>query len=357
MANAIVLDDEEVEDAEESSSIGKYSISSYGADYTVDGLFKRIEEGDIYVPQFQRGYVWDIIKASRLIESLLLGLPVPGVFFSKELETNKLLVIDGQQRLRTLQYFYNEIFMPDEKPFKLHGVQKEFEGLTYQSLEEEDRRRLDDSIIHATIVRQDQPSDDDSSIYHIFERLNTGGIFLAPQEIRACIYHGEFNDLLNELNTNEQWRKIYGKTHGRMKDQELILRFFASYYNYEKYEKPMQEFLNKYMRKNRHLKIQPKMQLEYIFTKSIDIIYQCLGKEAFKPKKGLNSAVFDAVMVGVAKRLKKGDICDPKALKEKYEYLLSEEDFIAATSRGGTASENRVRNRITLAIKAFKDIK
>ncbi len=362
MANAIVLDDEEVENAEEISSISKYSISSYGADYTVDGLFKRIEDGSIYVPTFQRGYVWDIIRASRLIESFLLGLPVPEVFFSREPETNKLLVIDGQQRLRTIQYFYNGVFK-DGKAFKLHGVQKEFKGLTYESLEEEDRRRLDDSIMHVTIVRQEEPSDDDSSIYYIFERLNTGGVSLTPQEIRACIYYGDFNDLLKELNANEQWRKIYGKARSPMKDkapmkdQELILRFFALYLNHEKYEKPMQKFLNKCMRRNRHLKIQPKMQLEHIFTKSIDVIYQCLDKEAFKPKKKLNAAVFDAVMVGVAKRLEKGEICDLEALKEKYEYLLGEEDFAAATSIGGTASADKVRNRITLAIKAFKDIK
>ncbi|MFH1097962.1 MAG: DUF262 domain-containing protein [Candidatus Desantisbacteria bacterium] len=357
MVNIMISQDEEVEDIEESSSISKYAISSYGADYTVDGLVKRIKEGDIYVPTFQRGYVWDKIKASRLIESLLLGLPVPGVFFSKEIETNKLLVIDGQQRLCTLQYFYNGVFKLDKEVFNLHGIQKEFDGLTYESLEEEDRRRLDDSIIHATIVRQEQPSNDDSSIYCIFERLNTGGVSLVPQEIRASIYHGEFNDLLHELNTNEQWQTINAGINKRnMKDQELILRFFAFYYNYEKYEKPMKEFLNKYMSKNRHLKLQSKMQIESTFTKSIDIIYQCLGKEAFKPKKTLNSAVFDAVMVGIAKRLEKGEIRDLKVLKEKYKSLLSEENFIAATSRGGTASKDKVIGRITLAIKAFKDI-
>ena len=103
-------------------------------------------------------------------------------------------MIDGQQRLRTLQYFYRGIFEPDKREFALKGVTPEFEGVTYNSLKDHDRRRLDDSILHATIVRQETPSDDDSSIYHIFERLNTGGIPLNPQEIRATIYHGEFND-------------------------------------------------------------------------------------------------------------------------------------------------------------------
>lgn len=354
-------DDEEIEESEDMEEgevikYNRYSISSYGADFSVDLLVKRIDNGDIYVPPFQRGYVWSLTVASRFIESLLLGLPVPGIFLSKEPETNKLLVIDGQQRLRTLQFFYRGVFEPKDKPFELHGVQEEFEGLTYESLEEEDRRLLDNSIIHATIVRQEQPSDDDSSIYYIFERLNTGGVLLEPQEIRACIYHGEFNELLNELNENEFWRTILGKHHQFMRDQELILRFFAFYYSFEEYEKPMREFFNKYMGKNRHLKFQSKTKLEYIFTRTIEIIYDCLGNEAFKPKKSLNAAVFDAVMVGVARRLKKGEIHDLKTLKEKYEYLLNNEDFIDATSRGGTASEDKVRDRIILAINAFKDI-
>jgi len=83
----------------------KYSITSYGADYPVDSLVSRLERDVIFIPSFQRSYVWSLNQASRFIESLLLGLPVPGVFFSKETETGKLLIIDGQQRLRTLQYF------------------------------------------------------------------------------------------------------------------------------------------------------------------------------------------------------------------------------------------------------------
>src|SRR5436190_18517661 len=88
----------------------KYSITSYGADYPVDSLVKRLNAGSILIPTFQRGYVWKLADASRFIESLLLGLPVPGIFLAKEGETNRLLVIDGQQRLRSLQYFYEGIF-------------------------------------------------------------------------------------------------------------------------------------------------------------------------------------------------------------------------------------------------------
>jgi len=180
----------------------QYSITSYGADYTIDGLVRRIQKGDIIVPRFQRSFVWSYLQASRFIESLLLGLPVPGIFFSKEYGSEKLLVIDGQQRLRTLQFFYEGQFKPTGQVFELKGVQPEFEKKTYETLAVEDRRRLDDSVMHATIVKQDKPEEDNSSIYYIFERLNTGGTLLMPQEIRSSIFQGELNDLLKELNQN-----------------------------------------------------------------------------------------------------------------------------------------------------------
>src|SRR4051812_37743221 len=105
--NSLFAEDVDVEELrEEELTPFKYSITSYGADYPVDGLVKRLESGSILIPTFQRGYVWKISEASRLIESLLLGLPVPGIFLAKEADSNRLLVIDGQQRLRSLQYFY-----------------------------------------------------------------------------------------------------------------------------------------------------------------------------------------------------------------------------------------------------------
>jgi len=107
-----------------------------------------------------------------------------------------------QQRLRTLQFFYEGQFKPTGQVFELKGVQPEFEKKTYETLAVEDRRRLDDSVMHATIVKQDKPEEDNSSIYYIFERLNTGGTLLMPQEIRSSIFQGELNDLLKELNQN-----------------------------------------------------------------------------------------------------------------------------------------------------------
>src|SRR6187399_1498986 len=170
----------------------QYDITSYGADYTVDGLVKRLQKKDIFIPPFQRDYVWNHAEASRLIESLLLGLPIPGIFLAKESD-NKLLIIDGQQRLKTLQFFYEGFFNPKadqktKKIFKLIKVQKKFENLTYEKLTDSDRIKIDDSIIHATIIKQESPIEDNTSVYHVFERLNTGGKKLAAQEIRTAIY-------------------------------------------------------------------------------------------------------------------------------------------------------------------------
>ena len=208
----------------------RYSITSYGADYPVDALVKRLEDGSIYKPPFQRNYVWNFPQACKFIESLLLGLPVPGIFLSRVQDTQKLLIVDGQQRLLTLKQFYSGIFEPTGREFTLTAVQEEFIGKTYRSLSEEDKRHLDDTILHATVVRQDVPSDDLSSIYYLFERLNTGGTPLVAQEIRACIYEGELNTLLGTLNENSSWRAAYGRPSPRMRDQELILRFLAFYF-------------------------------------------------------------------------------------------------------------------------------
>lgn len=337
----------------------EYSITSYGADYPVDSLVKRINNNDIYVPSFQRGYVWKIKDASRLIESLLLGLPVPGIFLAREPETQKLLVIDGQQRLKTIQYFYNGIFEPSKKEFALEKVNTRFIGLTYKTLSEEDRRRLDDSIIPATIVKQDEPSSDLSSIYHIFERLNTGGKNLQAQEVRACIYHGKFEKLLKELNHNPIWRSIYSQNPDeRMRDQELILRFFALYFDGKNYKKPMKGFLNNFMGKNRHCQIYSQEALRQIFNKTIDIIDKTIGAHAFKPKQSFNASIFDAIMVGIATQISVSEIGDNDSIRFAYNQLLVNEKFQEVTvNTARTTDKNEVDTRLDMAIRAFANTK
>lgn len=333
-----------------------YIISSYGADYTVDGLVKRMREGSIYVPEFQRGFVWDLKDASRFVESLLLGLPVPSIFLSKEADTGKLLVVDGQQRLLSLRYFYDGIWEPTKREFSLRGVDRTFDGKTYKGLRDEDRRRLDDAILHVTIFKQDEPSEDQSGIYQVFERLNSGGKKLTPQEIRSAVHHsGGMRELLHELSKNAEWRSIYGPEDGRMRDQELVLRFLAFYYEADSYKSPLVNFLNAFMGRYKKLEKLRADEMKKVFSDAIHVIHQAIGDSAFRPVRALNAAVFDSVMVGLARRLKNGTLTDLDRFKTKYEELLRNQGFLDACGRG-TAGEERVKTRIGLATAAFSDL-
>ncbi len=348
-----VIEPEVIDTAEEEIIDFTYAITSYGADYPVDGLVKRLRENSILVPGFQRQYVWTIGQASRFIESLLLGLPVPGVFLSRESGSQKLLVVDGQQRLKTLQFFYDGIF--EGKEFRLQGVQDQFEGKTYKNISDENRRRLDDSIIHATVIKQDEPSDDESSIYYIFERLNTGGTLLKPQEIRACIFHGEFNELLKELSKYEKWSTIFGKPGNRLKDHEFILRFLALLLYRDKYKKPLKEFLNVYMGKNKDLKLHSKEVLTKAFKTTVDFVAETLAEKAFRPISAINASIYDSVMVTISERLTKSPITDRSGFRAAYQSLIKDEGYLDATARG-TSDEQTVKRRIEIAKKYLGDL-
>ncbi|MCC5945102.1 MAG: DUF262 domain-containing protein [Bernardetiaceae bacterium] len=331
----------------------RYAITSYGADYTIDSIVSRIEKEKIFVPSFQRKYVWTHVQASRFIESLILGLPVPGVFLSKEKDTGRLLIIDGQQRMLSIANFYKGIF--GEKKFKLKGVQADLEGLAYEDLKAIDQNRLDDSILHATVIKQDTPSEDNSSIYMIFERLNTGGTPLQPQEIRACVYYGDFNDLLSELVEIPEWRSIFGKTNRRMKEQELILRFFTLFYGFEHYKKILKSYMNTFMARNRNFEVYGKKELTMLFFNTIKTVYQTIGKKAFRTGNRMNVAIFDSVMVGIAKRIQQNTYIDSEKLSQQYEWLLQQEDYKSSVE-SSTASESAVKGRIIKSIEAFKDV-
>jgi len=347
-----VKDDAAKEDEDASNEI-RYSISSYGADYPVDGLVERLRRGDIDVPKFQREFVWPLPQASRFIESLLLGLPVPAIFLSKDSETQKLMVIDGQQRLKSLRFFYDGVLRGRE--FRLHGVTKEFENLTYKDLEEGDRRRLDDAILHAIIVKQDDPANDDSSVYMVFERLNTTSTALSPQEIRACVYHGSFNDYLDAANENRDWRSIFGKRSARQKDRELLLRFFALFYELESYSRPMKLFLNRFMSGNRRLQRHDGSALNRVLEPTVALVNGTLGRAAFRPQHALNASVTDAILVGTALRLQEGPITDRDAFKGVLDPVLRDERF-ADLYTVGTTDPDKVRKRIEKVADALRPV-
>jgi hypothetical protein len=268
--------------------------------------------------------------------------------------SGRLLVLDGHQRLFTLAGYYEGVI--GGRVYSLEGVQPQFVGKRYRDLDTEDRRRLDDSIIHATVIRQEEPTEDQSSIYLIFERLNTGGVNLQPQEIRVALYHGDFVRVLLKLNEDEAWRTLFGAKSRRLKDMEMILRFFAFYYHAGHYRSPMKDFLNRYMAGNQHLRRQSEGDLTKVFTETTAAINEAIGTRAFRPVRAVNAAVIDSVMTGVAHRLALGPIKKTDQLAEHYDALLKNKDYWNAVETG-TSQEANVKTRLDLAAKAFASLK
>lgn len=334
-----------------------YGISSFGADFPVDGLVKRLDIKDIVIPTFdpdvsdtasdlvgfQRDFVWRKPQSDRFIESLLLGFPVPGIFLVQG-SNGVYLVLDGQQRLRTLQAFYKGTLR--ETTYRLQHVQDDFRDLTYETLEPDVRRRLDNSIIHATVVKQEIPSDDQSGIYKIFERLNTGGTLLQPQEIRVALFNGPLIRLLRDLNENEDWRALCGPRSKRLKDQELILRFLAFRSRADKYQAPMKEFLNDYTGWNWDLGHESAHELIDEFEATVSLIRKSFGERAFRLVRAVNAAVLDSIMTVVAEGLELGTLRDKKSLKASYSHLMEDRDYLAAVERA-TAREEQVSTRLS----------
>jgi hypothetical protein len=359
------VDEEGVFDVDELAEAlpGSEPISYFGTDFDVHGLVRRLNAGDIVVPSFdppgdmdtdlrgfQRRFVWRKYQMDRFIESLLLGYPVPGIFLVQQPD-KKMLVLDGQQRLRTLQKFYSGVIDKDTV-FKLESVGDAFRDTLYVELGDEDRRTLDNTFIHATVIRYDPSRGGDESVYQLFERLNTGGTNLYPQEIRVALYSGALVNLIRELNVLPDWRELYGNVSERLKDQELILRFIALYYNAERYKRPLKQFLNEFLRDHRNLEGLDEEHIRHTFQSTCRVLSEGVGKRAFRIRNQVNAALVDSAMVGLARRLDKGPITDMKELASAFEILLADQDFVSAIARA-TADEERVSRRLSKAEEAF----
>ncbi len=308
--------EEEIEiepEQEESEAYVRYEITSFPSDFTLEVLNNRYTSGEIVIPPFQRKFVWSQDRASLLIDSFLMGLPVPSVFFYVD-EENKSVVIDGQQRLKSIFYFFEGYFgEPDikgkRKVFNLTGLSDKnpFSRKTYSDIiDTDDGRKLRSSVLRAMNIMQKAPKDGrDTAIYHIFERLNKGMVPLQPQEIRNCIYRGTFNKLLNELNESPNWRKVMGKEKldSRQKDVELTLRVIALYKEGDNYQAPMKEFLNSFMSRHRYPGQDWLDDVKEKFIGASTLIVNEISDEPFRPRHRLNSSMLDSVFSIIMKDL------------------------------------------------------
>lgn len=373
---------EETVSSEEDGYIDEYDLTATPNDFNVMTINNFIESGAIQIPGFQRHFVWDIKKASKLIESLLLGLPVPQLFLY-ESARNKFLVIDGQQRMMSIFYFIKKRFPRKEKraeirkifeghdsipekileddeyfqPFKLSlskisdEKKSKFHGLNYATLGDY-KTQLDLRPIRNIVVKQNSPKNDDSSIYEIFNRLNSGGVNLRPQEIRVCLYHSNFYTMLIRLNYQQSWRTVLRMENIdlHMKDVELILRCLAMAYEYKSYTPSLADFLNKFSKKAKTFEEDKIAYLENLFLSFLDHI-KSANSELFIGEKSrrFNIFLFEAVFASLAtKKIPNREIFTDPIDSAKLQAILDEKDFQDACV-AGTTNTNNVFKRLDVA--------
>jgi hypothetical protein len=355
-------EEEDLLEAESTASEVAYS----GQDFDVIGLIRRLGKKDVLIPTFghederiisagfQRSFVWTRPQMDRFIESILLGYPIPGIFLIRQAD-RRYLVLDGQQRLKTLEFFHDGVY--DGKEFALQNVANQFKGLTYKTLGEDQRRLFDDTFIQATIVASDGTSESLEAIYQIFERLNSGGTQLTPHEIRVALFAGPFIDFVEKLNKNTNWRALYGKKSPRLRDQELVLRIVALYVNAALYKRPLKAFLNRFVAEHRQDSVKDLDEtIGKRFQRAAELLADVTGADAFRPGGSqINAALTEAVFVGLMRRLDQGDDVDIARAGEEMSQLRTNDALLTAVSRA-TADEERVRARLEITTRAFAGV-
>jgi hypothetical protein len=353
--------------------VSKRKIFTDLADPQIDALHGKFKRGKLVVqPDFQRQYVWDQVKASKLVESALLGIPIPIVYLSEEPD-NKEYVIDGQQRLTSFFSFIDGRF-PSAGDFYLKGltVFAELNGKKYSELPES----LQDQVRYFSLRTITFKRESDPSIkFEIFERLNTGSVSLNDQELRNCIYRGEFNRLLKDLSEEPDFMYLLGltKPDKRMKDIELVLRFAAFYHStYLNYKSPMRSFLNIEADKYRNISNDDAQHLRSAFKNACHIIRSMFGKHAFKrfyrgepdkrnkrgnwePKK-FNASLYDILMYTFAREDKNVIFQNLDSIREALVHLMAEDEKFIKSIELSTSAVQAVISRFDIWRLALQGI-
>jgi Protein of unknown function DUF262 len=363
--------EEDEEATGDANEIREYDITASPNDFNILTLHSFIESGAVKIPGFQRNFVWDLRRASKLIESVIIGLPVPQIFLYEE-SRNRFLVIDGQQRLMSLYYFIKGRFPRKEKRVQLReifdeqsripqtvleddaffgkfnlqlphqppGQPNKLNGLNYATLEEY-KTTFDLRTIRNVIIKQNIPEGDDSSIFEIFNRLNSGGVNLTPQEIRISLYHSRFYEMLQKLNLAPEWRHILGLQQPdlHMKDLEIVLRGFAMFMDGPNYRPSMASFLNRFSSQCRNVSEDRLIELKRIFDQ---FVRSCSGlpPRAFYGRTSgkFNILLFESVFAAQAHAIREGthQPIDPV----KLDALKDDSDFIEASQKSTTDKSN-----------------
>ena len=262
------------------------SLQITKADFTVNSIIDKINRNKVNLrPSYQREYVWTVRVASKLVESLMLNIPIPTMFFH-EVNDGGLEVVDGKQRLTSIWSFINGEF-PDGSAFKLKGLDvfAEHNDKTFAQLPADVQERILDHPLNVhTIGRQSQPD----FVFEVFERLNMGATQLNEQELRNCIYQGVYTDLLQDLASDPHLLRVCRAKapHLRMKDRELVLRFFAMRRTGPNgMTSPIKAWLNEEIRENKDMTPSEAEAMRIDFVETIGLVWDVFGDASFRPVK------------------------------------------------------------------------
>lgn len=335
------------------------SVAFDSYDITLRQLYDMLLEGMIDIaPEYQRHFKWDSTRQSALIESLFLGIPIPSLFMATNSDSSW-EVIDGLQRLTTIVNFMGDEVELSKvklkyKKLKLSGLEKlnSMNGLTYSDLPKSMQFMLQTRPLRITVLND---RSDFSVRYDLFERLNTGGVTLHEQEIRNCVFIGEFNDFIKELSGNSDFRAVVKMTANAERNgsrEELVLRFFAYFEESDLFIHSVKGFLNDYMeKKTKSFKDKNiyKKRFEETFKKLNNNLPEGIVRGA---RKNITPVVlFEAISVGCARALDINQNPNFNILVE----LLNDAELKKYTT-GATNSKRMVQQRINLVKNRLLDV-
>lgn len=327
-------------------------------------LIDQLENDEIDLqPDFQRVTdVWDNVKKSRLIESILLGLPLPSFYFSEDPVSQKLSIIDGLQRICAIRDFVLE----KENPLKLEGLQflKNFDGFTFSQLARPEVKRIKSLKITMNTLRKGTPLD---VKYIIFQRVNTAGVPLTPQEMRHALNQGPAAIFIKELADMESFKKAtnYSVESKRMQDRDFVNRFIAFFIGYQDYMGDLDMFLNDKMGELNKMTSEQRDDIRVSFDKAMKCCYEIFKNDAFRKKysvtdkrKPISKSVYDTLSVNIAWLSDEEQLMllkNAEAFKTGMIRLFNDERFNFSISTG-TGQKYNVDLRFTMVKSLIKEI-
>lgn len=342
----------------------KRFIHTQPYDKSVSDLISMMRRKDItFDPDYQRNYIWNNKKASLLIESILLSVPIPVIYVAEE-EDGHWAVIDGLQRLYSIKRFA-------DNEFRLIGLEvlQELNGTQYSKLNTKALRILRNGVIRIIVVLQDSNPE---IKYDIFLRLNRGAVNLNEQELRNCLYRGKFNDMLKEIRAYPQFLEClgYSSPHKRFNDAELALRFFALSENYnarskkiKNYQNAIRTFLNIYIGSKEKISNAEIKRYEKKFKETVDKVYRIFGAKAFRRvddegeyESILNRALMDVIMLSFERTAEDKLIKHKKKIINLYKRLPAKDSYFYECITYATNDTTKLEYRINTWLEKLSEI-